>query len=421
MLDLVPHRELGPDVGVLVARRRPGFSLDAAFYTSQEIFDLDMEHIFGRQWLFAAPVAAIPDPGDYAKLDFGRFSVIILRDDDGDFRAFHNVCRHRGARLLSECSGSVGNIVCPYHQWTYGTNGNLLYAEGDHTFDRALYGLKPVHIREIAGLLFICLAKTPPADFDQFAAELEPYLLPHGVRDAKVAHQMDIIEKGNWKLTIENNRECYHCGGHPELSATSFGMFGYDEDNISPEKQAVLSRYKDALAEFVRLWEGESLPWKAIEHLDDRQAGFRTERHPLEGAGEAMTMDGRAASKKPMGRLKNFRLGRLHLHTQPNSWHHFQADHAVTFCALPVSPGETLLRTTWLVHKDAVEGVDYELENLIHVWRETNCQDQRFVELAQLGALSPAYEPGPYAPAEAQVDKFCNWYITQLDRGMNGR
>jgi Rieske 2Fe-2S family protein len=421
MLDIASHRGVASDVAGLIARRRPSFSLEAALYTSQDVFDLDVELIFGRQWIFAGPEAALPEPGDYAKLDFGRYSIITLRDDDGGVRAFHNVCRHRGARLLNECNGTVGNIVCPYHQWTYDTGGKLLDAEGDHAFDRAQYGLKPVHIHNVAGLLFVCLAKEAPTDFDKFAAEFEPYLLPHGIGDSKVAYQMDIVEKGNWKLTMENNRECYHCGGHPELSVTAFGMFGYNEDNITPEKEAVLRQYKSVQSDFIRLWEGENLPWHAVEHLDDRQAGFRAERHPLDGPGEAMTMDGKAACKRTMGRLKNFRLGRLHLHTQPNSWHHFQADHAVTFCVLPISPGETLLRTTWLVHKDAVEGVDYELDNLIHVWRETNRQDQHFVELAHLGALSPAYEPGPYAPSEGQVDKFCSWYVTQLGSNLARR
>jgi Rieske 2Fe-2S family protein len=174
MLDIASHRGVASDVAGLIARRRPSFSLEAALYTSQDVFDLDVELIFGRQWIFAGPEAALPEPGDYAKLDFGRYSIITLRDDDGGVRAFHNVCRHRGARLLNECNGTVGNIVCPYHQWTYDTGGKLLDAEGDHAFDRAQYGLKPVHIHNVAGLLFVCLAKEAPTDFDKFAAEFEP-------------------------------------------------------------------------------------------------------------------------------------------------------------------------------------------------------------------------------------------------------
>jgi Rieske 2Fe-2S family protein len=76
--------------------------------------------------------------------------------------------------------------------------------------------------------------------------------------------------------------------------------------------------------------------------------------------------------------------------------------------------GKTLLRTTWLVHKDAVEGQDYDLDNLTYVWRTTNDQDRFYVALTQQGATSPAYEPGPYAPSEWQVEKFCRWYAGRL-------
>jgi Rieske 2Fe-2S family protein len=91
------------------------------------------------------------------------------------------------------------------------------------------------------------------------------------------------------------------------------------------------------------------------------------------------------------------------------------SDHIVTFAAFPVAPGKTLVRTTWLVHRDAVEGVDYDLENLTLVWRETNLQDARLVALAQAGAASGGYTPGPYSPqTEGQVESFIAWYIKRL-------
>ena len=87
------------------------------------------------------------------------------------------MCRHRGSRLLEEPCGSVGNLVCPYHQWTYRTDGSLIYAEGQSpSFDKTQFGLKQVHVRTVAGLIFVCLAEEPPADFDEVAAVLEPYL-----------------------------------------------------------------------------------------------------------------------------------------------------------------------------------------------------------------------------------------------------
>jgi glycine betaine catabolism A len=122
-----------------------------------------------------------------------------------------------------------------------------------------------------------------------------------------------------------------------------------------------------------------------------------------------------------LGNLSERSLGGLSFWTQPNSWHHFMSDHIVTFSVLPLSPDRTLLRTRWLVRKDAVEGVDYDLKTLTEVWNATNRQDGDLVAIAQAGAVSPAYEPGPYSPhTEGLVEKFCAWYIDRLSAHRGG-
>src|ERR687892_1124867 len=113
----------------LIARRTLGQSLEAPFYVGEEFFGLDIEAVFARHWLFVAAEAELPEPGDYVTVTIGPYSVLVVRDDDEHVRAFHNVCRHRGARILNEDRGSVGNIVCGYHRWTYGVDGRLLHAE----------------------------------------------------------------------------------------------------------------------------------------------------------------------------------------------------------------------------------------------------------------------------------------------------
>ena len=95
------------------------------------------------------------------------------------------------------------------------------------------------------------------------------------------------------------------------------------------------------------------------------------------------------------------------------------SDHIVTFSALPLDATTTLVRTRWLVHKDAIEGVDYDLANLTGVWNATNAQDAALVEMAQEGINSPAYTPGPYSPfTEGLVNKFCRWYLDRLSAGL---
>ncbi len=200
---------ISSEIRNLISNRRKGYTLEAPFYLSPEINKLDIEVIFGRHWIFVAVEPEIAEAGDYIKVDIGHNSVIIVRDDDMNVKAFHNVCRHRGSQLCDDAKGSVGNLVCPYHQWTYDLSGKLIHNEhmGDD-FDKNNHNLKSVHVGNIAGLIFICLADEPPVDFDDMRKAMEPYITPHRLADCKVAAQEDIIENGNWKLTMENNREC---------------------------------------------------------------------------------------------------------------------------------------------------------------------------------------------------------------------
>ena len=408
--------KVSADVRAMIERRKKGHTLEAPFYASEEIHALDMDVIFRRHWIQVAVEPDVPEAGDYMTVELGRDSILIVRDDDMQIRAFHNVCRHRGARLCSSEKGSLGNIVCPYHSWTYNLNGDLMFAEHmGEQFDKCKHSLKKIHLENLAGLIFVCLAETPPADFAVLRASMEPYLLPHGLADCKVAAAIDIIEKGNWKLTMENNRECYHCvANHPELTISLYEYgFGYQR---SADNEEAMAAFDKTVEERTRQWEAMNLPSKEIDRLADLVSGFRTQRLPLDRSGESQTMDAKVASKKLLGGFQKPDLGGLSFWTQPNSWHHFMSDHIVSFSVIPLSAGETLVRTKWLVHKDAKEGIDYNVDNLTAVWRATNDQDRALVEFSQLGATSSAYEPGPYSPfTEGLVEKFCEWYIGRLD------
>jgi Rieske 2Fe-2S family protein len=406
------------DLQTLLSARRPGYALDRAFYTDQAVFDADLDVIFGRHWICVGVEPDVPEPGDTMVVDIGPHSAIVVRHDDLSIRAYHNVCRHRGARLVDDRKTTVGNIVCRYHQWTYNLDGDLIFA--DHMppdFDRGCMGLKPVHLRSLSGLLFLCFAATPPDDFDFMVEKLAPYMDRHDLRNAKVVAEIDLVEEGNWKLTMENNRECYHCAvSHPELTVSLFEHgFGFVPDANNPEKVAAACRYGTLDADMKAAWEAEGFPSREVEYLDRRATGFRTERLPLDGAGESQTLDTKRACRKLLGSLQTAKLGGLSLWTQPNNWNHFMADHIVTFAAFPLSPTRTLLRTKWLVHKDAVEGRDYDVDKLTAVWRATNQQDGMLVGMAQAGVRQSGYEPGPYSPlTENLVEKFTGWYISRM-------
>ena len=403
------------DLAALVGRRAAGYGLEAPLYASQEAFDLDLAAIFSQHWLFVAAEAEVAEPGDFVTVEVGPSSVIVVRDDDEVVRAFHNVCRHRGSRILDDKCGSIGNLVCPYHHWTYNVDGRLLHAENQPaTFDRSRFGLKPVHVRSVGGLVFICLADEPPADFDDVAARIEPYLAPYELGRTKVAHQVDIVEQGNWKLVMENNRECYHCDGHPELISAYFPLHGYTAADVPPRLRRVWDRFEKATEDLQAACRRQNFPRDAIRELDNRPTGFMIAHAPLDGAGKSYTAGGEAVCRKRLGTIADDRFGDLHLHLQPNSWFHMLSDHAVVFSTLPLGPDRTLVRTTWLVHADAVEGVDYDVPTLTHVWSATNSQDSAFVARTQRGVEDRGYQPGPYFEVEGDVDAFVTWYISRV-------
>ncbi|WP_118138667.1 aromatic ring-hydroxylating dioxygenase subunit alpha [Oceanicella sp. SM1341] len=395
----------------LLAGQNTGFSLQQPFYTDDEIFAQDMALIWHRDWLFAGHDCEIPKTGDFFTWRVGDAEAIVVRGADGRIRAFHNSCRHRGSRICQTHKGSAPKLVCPYHQWTYELDGRLLYArEMGPGFEASKYGLKPVHCESVAGYIFICFAAQAP-DFEAYRRVAEPYLAPHRIAEAKVAHETTIVENGNWKLVWENNRECYHCAGsHPELCRT------YSD---APTLTGVIGVEGDAEvnAHWARC-EAEGLPSKFTLSEDGQH---RLMRMPLLRDAESFTMSGKRAVSLPLGGVRSQRPGSLLMFHYPTIWNHCLGDHAVTFRVTPLDAGRTEVTTRWLVHKDAVEGKDYDVKTLTEVWLATNDEDRRLVEQNQLGIRSPAYEPGPYAADhESGVAQFVDWYCNTLRARLPG-
>ncbi len=180
--------------------RDPNFSLGQKFYTDPDFYKLDLEHIWYREWVFVGHDCELPKAGSYITVQIGDYPVIVVRDSQGGIRAFHNTCRHRGSRICTAEKGTAARLVCPYHQWTYDLDGKLLFArQVGPDFKPADFGLKTVHCETVAGYIYICVADEAP-DFNAFRATVEPYLAPHQIKDAKIAFESTIIEKGNWKL-----------------------------------------------------------------------------------------------------------------------------------------------------------------------------------------------------------------------------
>ncbi|HEY0315768.1 MAG TPA: aromatic ring-hydroxylating dioxygenase subunit alpha [Sphingomonas sp.] len=384
-------------ISALLDERREGHCLPQGLYNDPDTFDFDMAAIYGRTWLMIGFDCEVPRPGSYISEMIGPWPVLIVRGRDGEIRAFHNSCRHRGSILCKPGSGTAPKLVCPYHRWTYDLDGSLFSATRmAEDFDKSAHGLRQLHLKRAAGALFICFADDPPP-FGDFAEKLEIYLGPQRMQEAKLAHRSVLSELANWKLVMENGRECYHCaGGHPELSRSfPIGMkkhFAVDED-------ARMQAFLDTMAT-------HDLASEAIEG-----DWWQLARFTLNPDVMTLSMDGHHVVRKLMCDVNDGDVGSMRLAIDPHCFMHATADHVFLFSAMPVSATETHVTGKWYVRKDAVEGEDYDVDSLIALWTRTNLQDKELAENNQRGVNSPGYLPGPYSPdAEALALRFTDWY-----------
>lgn len=394
----------GAGLQALLDSHEPGKSLPGPCYYDADVYEAEMEAIFAAQWIFAFNECEIPEIGDYQTLVIDKTSIVVIRNQDGEAVAFHNTCRHRGSRVCQTETGNTSRLVCPYHQWTYDLDGRLIFAgQMPGEMNPAEYGLKPVQLQNLHGMIYVCLADNPP-DFEAYRRKVSPYIAPHAPTRMKVAFQQTIIEQANWKLVVENNRECYHCAAnHPELLVSLVEAALPDD-----ERDAAfggLMRAKSAL------WDSCELPHAPV----DGGLEFRCIRLPFHEGVTSMTMDGLPACKKLLGDLTERDLGSVRMFHVPNNWNHFLSDHVIHFRVLPRGPFETEVRTTWFVHEDAIEGWDYDVERVSAVWVATNNEDRILAEQNFLGIQSRAHRPGPYSPvAEFMVLNWVEWYLQQM-------
>jgi len=388
----------GAEMLKLLRTRKKQYTLPQPFYMDPSIYELDLKGIWENRWVFAGLECEIREPGEYFVITIARSSVVVLRDNDGEVAAFFNTCRHRGSTICPPGHGKARSLACPYHQWTYNLKGQLTYAGGMHgEFDPSGIALKRVPVKVFGGMVFVCLSDDAP-DFDAFSSTLAPYLVPHDLRSAKLAWQEDLVINANWKLVIENSRECYHCPArHPELVRTFFLRFDVDAD--------------EAYAGHAQICEQAGVLGGTATG-DDFQLG----RMPLTRGAISMTMDGKPVCKKLLGNVSRGDIGSMRWFHFPSMFAHVLGDYAFFFQALPLSVDKTLVRSKWLVNGEAEEGRDYDTNKLAELWSVTNDQDRDLCERNQEGVSSVGFQPGPYSQArEAHVIKFVEWYADGME------
>ena len=345
-------------------------TLHRDFYLSDELFALEKERIFCREWFCAGREEELPAPGDYVARQVAGESVLIVRTREGSLAAHYNVCRHRGAQLVAECDkGSFpGGIRCPYHSWTYTLDGALRTApflDEAEGLSKAELSLHPVGVESWGGFIFVNLSPREAAagghtlvgQLGGAAERLRRYPLS-GLR---VARRISYEIRANWKLMLENYNECYHCAPvHPELCrlVPAFKQRG-----------------------------GADLDWeRGIPHREGAwtfSATGTSNRAPFDGLDEEERI-------RHKGEL-----------VYPNLLLSLSAEHVAAFYLQPHGPSRTTIVCEFLFHPAEIAKPDFDPSDAVDFWDLVNRQDWAICENVQRGMQSRMFEHGYYAPMES--------------------
>lgn len=386
----------------LVTRQPEGFSLQQNFYEDPDIYQEEINRIFMKSWLYVGHISQLPNQGDYFLYELDTESVIIIRDNTDTIRALLNVCRHRGSRVCLESSGHKQLFVCPYHAWTYQLDGSLRAAT--HTpdgFDKSEYGLKQINLEIFEGMIFINF-DPDPVPFSPIIKDLEQCLKPYGLDRARIAHKQHYPINANWKLAVENYCECYHCiPAHPEYS-TAHARSIPDED--------VSDLREEVLAKSVKVGLTSDSVYKEWLNSDGigNERGF--DRYPLFNGHVTGSRDGKPVAPL-LGDIKGYDGGTTDIQIGPVTFYLAYCDHVVIYHFKPLAIDKADCEITWLVHEDAEEGRDYDLNELIWLWDVTTLADKRIIEDNQAGVKSRFYQPGPFTKMEEPQKDFIDWYL----------
>jgi len=380
-------------------------ALDQAFYTDADIYERDVSEIYLKSWLYAGHSSEIPAIGDYFLFEFAGESVIIVRRSENEIYALLNVCRHRGSKLCLENKGSARKLVCRYHAWVYELDGSLRAATHmDDDFDKSGLSLKKIHTEVLDGMIFINFAGQP-GSFKQIRDGLEECLRPYRLDKAKVAHRETYSIDANWKLSVENYTECYHCApSHPEYSR--------GHSLAKPE-----ARSADLMEKVMARAEVCGLSDKAVNRIylgaESFGADYGYERYPMWRGHVTGSKDGQPVAPL-MGDIKDYDGGTTDIQIGPVTYGLAYCDYVVIYRFTPVSLNKSECDISWLVNGDAEEGKDYDKDKLLWLWDVTTDADKRIIENNAKGVNSRFYKPGPLSTMEDMTWQFMSWYLQAI-------
>lgn len=350
-----------------------GWSLPAWTYSDPEFFALEQERVFRPSWQVVCHESDLAGPGEWRTLDYLGESVIVIRGVDGALRAFANVCRHRGSRLLDGAGGCAKKLVCPYHAWTYDLDGRLAGvpdAAGYPALDKDKAGLAPVECDIWRGFVFIRLEDDGGPPVSAMMAPYEAQIAPYRLADLRALGRVTLRPRPvNWKNVGDNYSDGLHIPvAHPGLTRL-FGR-GYGVE--------------------------------AEEHVD-RMWGDMVERPSANWSERMYQRLLPTAPNLPPEAQRRW----LYFKLWPNVAFDIYPDQVDFMQWLPVGPTETLIREiSYALDDDRRELRAARYLNW-RINRRVNAEDTALIERVQQGMTSRSFTVGPLSESEVCLRNFC--------------
>ncbi len=356
-----------------------GMSLPGWVYHDARFFAPEMEAIIRPSWQVVCHISDIPGKGDWHSLELLGENVIVIRGEDGRVRAFNNVCRHRASRLTDGPSGCAKKLVCPYHGWTYETDGRLTGVPNSAYYpglDKSRLGLSPVALEIWQGFVFVRLSGDGPSVAEMmapFAAMIVPYRFEEMVAIGRVTLRERSV---NWKTIADNYSDGLHIPvAHPGLT---------------------------------RLF-GRGYGIEAAEHVD-RMWGDLVDRPSSNASERAYQHFLPKVDHLPADRQRHW----LYFKLWPNVAFDIYPDQVDFMQFIPVSATQTLIREISYALPDARREMRAARYLNWRINRQVNAEDTVLVERVQAGMASASYRPGPLGESEVCLRSFARRYRSLL-------
>ena len=355
-------------------RLEPG--LPASWYRDPAHYERELEVFWYRRWICVARDEELVAAGDWRLARVGTQSLVLLRDEAGAVRAFHNTCRHRGSVLCTEEHGRFARrrIVCPYHAWTYDLAGHLVATP--RRMETPDFRLEDFPLFEIAaaswgGFVFVHLGKDP-APLAATIGDRDERYRRYGFAGLRIGKRIVLDVAANWKLLAENFSECFHC------------------PPVHPEFCRIVTSYQEAGAWGLR---------GGAEAKPEYKAGAQT-----------LTLDG-TARLPAFGGLNEEERARLYAADLllPNLFLNVHPDYVNSQLMFPTGPQSVRMVYDWLFEPHHLPLGEADLQHYVALWDITNRQDARNCEWQQQGLQSREFRHGVYMPQEFDAHRFVEW------------